>query len=87
MHKEAAEELLDLCRANKGVYIKVGQHIGALDYLVPPEYVTTMKVLHSHAPTSPLSEVYRVIREDLKVNVIIFVQYLVQNKPKDYLGI
>ncbi|XP_054272474.1 aarF domain-containing kinase 1 [Macrosteles quadrilineatus] len=68
VHKEAAEELLDLCRANKGVYIKVGQHIGALDYLVPPEYVTTMKVLHSHAPTSPLSEVYRVIREDLKVN-------------------
>lgn len=61
--------MLDLCRANKGVYIKVGQHIGALDYLVPKEYVDTMKVLHSHAPTSALSEVYRVLEEDLKMNV------------------
>lgn len=61
--------MLDLCQANKGVYIKVGQHIGALDYLVPKEYVDTMKVLHSHAPTSALSEVYRVLEEDLKMNV------------------
>lgn len=47
----------------------MGQHIGALDYLVPKEYVDTMKVLHSHAPTSALSEVYRVLEEDLKMNV------------------
>ena len=29
---------------NGGVFIKVGQHIGALDYLLPEEYVNTMKV-------------------------------------------
>jgi len=66
VHKKAAEKLLELCCINRGVYIKVGQHIGALDYLVPPEYVETMKVLHSQAPRSTIQEVYRVLREDLK---------------------
>nr|CAD7264314.1 unnamed protein product [Timema shepardi] len=66
VHKTAAEKLLELCCTNRGVYIKVGQHIGALDYLLPKEYVETMKVLHSHAPCSKLEEIKRVLREDLK---------------------
>ncbi|PSN36568.1 putative aarF domain-containing protein kinase 1 [Blattella germanica] len=66
VHREAAKKLLELCCTNRGVYIKVGQHIGALDYLVPPEYVETMKVLHSQAPRSTMEEVYKVLREDLK---------------------
>ena len=43
-HLRAANHLLDLCCANGGVFVKVGQHIGALDYLLPEEYVNTMKV-------------------------------------------
>ena len=43
-HLRAAGHLLDLCCANGGVFVKVGQHIGALDYLLPEEYVNTMKV-------------------------------------------
>lgn len=68
-HHEAAEILLDLCCANKGVYIKVGQHLATLDYLVPPEYIKVMKVLHSNAPKSSLSSVYKVLRQDLKAEV------------------
>uniref|UniRef100_A0A4Y0BG66 Protein kinase domain-containing protein n=1 Tax=Anopheles funestus TaxID=62324 RepID=A0A4Y0BG66_ANOFN len=62
-HRAAAEKLLNLCRTNRGVYIKVGQHIGALEYLLPPEYVSTMKVLHSNAPQKPVEDLYRVIRK------------------------
>ncbi|CAH0384431.1 unnamed protein product [Bemisia tabaci] len=65
-HYQGAEKLLELCRANKGVYIKVGQHIGALEYLLPKEYVNTLKVLHSHAPSSSLEEISAVLKEDLK---------------------
>ncbi|CAG9856848.1 unnamed protein product [Phyllotreta striolata] len=65
-HKKSAEKLLELCCTNKGVYIKVGQHIAALEYLLPTEYVQTMKILHSHAPVNDIQEVYRVLREDLK---------------------
>lgn len=70
-HKIAAEKLLNLICINKGVYIKVGQHIGSLDYLLPPEYVSTMKILHSNAPKNPVEDLYKVIRQDLKLNVSI----------------
>lgn len=69
-HTEAAQKLLALCCLNKGVYIKVGQHIGALEYLLPGEYVKTMKVLHSRAPQNPVEDLYKVIRMDLKKEVI-----------------
>ena len=68
-HSLAADKLLELICTNKGVYIKVGQHIGSLDYLLPAEYVRTMKVLHSNAPKNPVEDLYKVIRQDLKVNV------------------
>lgn len=69
VHRLAAEKLLELICINKGVYIKVGQHIGSLDYLLPKEYVSTMKVLHSNAPKNPVADLYKVIKQDLKVNV------------------
>lgn len=47
----------------------MGQHVAALDYLLPPEYVQTMRVLHSQAPSTSLKDVYKVIREDLKQEV------------------
>ncbi len=50
-------------------YLQVGQHIGALDYLLPKEYVSTMKVLHHSAPEMNLRDVFEVIREDLGQDV------------------
>jgi len=64
-HQRAADRLLDLCCANGGVFIKVGQHIGALDYLLPDEYVQTMKVLHHRAPQMPLEDIYSVLQQEL----------------------
>ncbi|XP_050445118.1 aarF domain-containing kinase 1 [Cataglyphis hispanica] len=66
VHKYGAQRLLELCCANKGVYIKVGQHVGALDYLLPQEYVRTLRVLHSSAPQSSFKDVLTVIKEDFK---------------------
>ncbi|XP_037551404.1 aarF domain-containing protein kinase 1 isoform X4 [Nematolebias whitei] len=65
VHQRSAERLLDLCCANRGTFIKVGQHLGALDYLLPEEYTSTLKVLHSRAPQSSMEEIQQVIREDL----------------------
>ncbi|CAB3226922.1 unnamed protein product [Arctia plantaginis] len=64
-HQIGADKLLELCKANRGVYIKVGQHVGALDYLLPHEYVTTMRILHKDAPKNSVEQLYKVIREDL----------------------
>lgn len=65
VHQRSAERLLRLCCVNGGAFIKVGQHVGALDYLLPDEYVRTLRVLHSKAPASPLHSVLQVLREDL----------------------
>lgn len=73
IHQIAADKLLQLICTNKGVYIKVGQHIGSLDYLLPPEYVATMKILHSNAPKNPVEDLYKVIKQDLRKNVNIFI--------------
>ncbi|GAA6101828.1 aarF domain-containing protein kinase 1, partial [Tachysurus ichikawai] len=69
----SAERLRDLCCANRGTFIKVGQHLGALDYLLPEEYTSTLKILHSRAPASTLQEIQEVIREDLGKEVSFFV--------------
>lgn len=76
-HQIGAEKLLKLCKANKGVYIKVGQHVGALDYLLPNEYVQTMRILHKDAPKNTVEELYGVIREDLKQDVSNLAAYLI----------
>ena len=47
------------------MFIKVGQHIGALEYLLPREYVQTFKLFHSEAPQTPLPRLRQVIEEEL----------------------
>lgn len=65
-HARGAQRLLDLCMANRGIYIKLGQHVGQLDHLLPEPYVLTMRRhLLDACPISPLSEVRRVIKADL----------------------
>lgn len=76
VHKKSALKLLELCRRNKGVYIKVGQHIGTMDYLLPGEYVDTLKILHSQAPASTMEDIRQVVKEDLQINLEdVFVSF------------
>ncbi|CAK8682618.1 unnamed protein product [Clavelina lepadiformis] len=66
-HSRSAKKMLTLCWRNRGTYIKVGQHLGGMDYLLPPEYTKVLKVLHSQAPQSTMQEIEQVVKEDLKV--------------------
>ena len=72
VHRRSAERLRDMCSANGGCFIKVGQHIGALDYLVPLEYAQTMRVFHDNAPQSSVHDMHRVLKHDLGKDVSIF---------------
>merc|ERR1740117_616961 len=42
LNRRSAERLLELCRNNGGVYIKVGQHLANLDYIMPREYIEVL---------------------------------------------
>ncbi|OEL24599.1 putative ABC1 protein [Dichanthelium oligosanthes] len=42
-HLRSANRLQELCFRNGGIYIKLGQHVAQLEYVVPEEYVQTMR--------------------------------------------
>lgn len=52
VHRKAANRLLKLCRTNGGVYIKIGQHVANLDYLIPPQYIEVLASMFDDAPQS-----------------------------------
>lgn len=70
VHLRSAGKLKDLCCKNKGAFIKVGQHVGSLDYLLPSEYVETMRSLFRDAPQTPFDDILSVLREDLQQSVL-----------------
>lgn len=61
----AAQRLLKLFQKNGGIYIKLGQHLSALEYILPPEFCAIMSVLQNQAPKSSLEDVKSIIRQDL----------------------
>ncbi|KAL4448834.1 hypothetical protein ABPG77_007551 [Micractinium sp. CCAP 211/92] len=64
-HQRGANRLLDVCFKNGGIYIKLGQHIGMLDHLLPSEYVLTMREhMLDRCPVSTYEQVRQTIVED-----------------------
>eukprot|EP00730_Choanoeca_flexa_P017886 TRINITY_DN8660_c0_g1_i4.p1 TRINITY_DN8660_c0_g1~~TRINITY_DN8660_c0_g1_i4.p1 ORF type:complete len:607 (+),score=96.02 TRINITY_DN8660_c0_g1_i4:101-1921(+) len=64
-HHRAAAILRQLYEVNGGIYIKLGQHLGLLDYVIPQEYVEAMQGMFDAAPVSSLDDIRAVIKEDL----------------------
>ncbi|KAJ3330140.1 hypothetical protein HDU76_006340, partial [Blyttiomyces sp. JEL0837] len=64
VHQRSAERLLDVFNKNGGVYIKLGQHISALVYLLPMEYTETMKVLQDRCPATSLADIEQLFITD-----------------------
>ena len=65
LHEYASLKILRLFRQNGGVYIKFGQHLASLDYLIPIQFCEKMKVLFQQAPVSSQDDVDNVILEEL----------------------
>ncbi|KAJ3323925.1 putative aarF domain-containing protein kinase 1 [Boothiomyces sp. JEL0866] len=64
-HQRSADRLLGLFRTNGGIYIKLGQHIASLIYLLPKEYTQTMTELQDDCPPCTLDQVNSVILKDM----------------------
>eukprot|EP00051_Salpingoeca_urceolata_P015011 m.192127 g.192127 ORF g.192127 m.192127 type:complete len:631 (+) comp18260_c0_seq4:102-1994(+) len=63
-HMRNAIRLRDACCANQGIYVKLGQHLGQLDYLVPVEYISAMEIMFDKAPTSAFEDIEATFREE-----------------------
>ncbi|MCD7452489.1 hypothetical protein HAX54_017028 [Datura stramonium] len=61
-----ARRLEELCFRNGGIYIKLGQHLGQLEYLVPEEYVRIMREsMLNRCPHSSYDQVHEVVKKEL----------------------
>uniref|UniRef100_A0A6N2LR83 ABC1 atypical kinase-like domain-containing protein n=1 Tax=Salix viminalis TaxID=40686 RepID=A0A6N2LR83_SALVM len=66
VHLRSARKLQELCFKNGGIYIKLGQHLGQLEYLVPEEYVQTMREsMLNRCPVSSYDQVCEVFKKEL----------------------
>ncbi|GJZ47287.1 putative ABC1 protein [Tanacetum coccineum] len=66
VHTRSARRLEELCFKNGGIYIKLGQHIGQLEYLVPQEYIKTLREsMLNRCPTSSYDQVCQVVKKEL----------------------
>eukprot|EP00605_Chrysophyceae_sp_TOSAG23-4_P000886 GSChrysophyteH1.ASY1.ANO1.977.1 assembled CDS len=63
-HSRNAVRVRDMCAANRGVYIKIGQHLAMLDYVLPEQYTATLSSLLAQSPRSSWDDVRAVLRED-----------------------
>ncbi|KAJ0979617.1 hypothetical protein J5N97_015091 [Dioscorea zingiberensis] len=65
-HERSALRLRELCFRNGGIYIKLGQHVGQLQYVVPEEYVKIMRAsMLKRCPVSSYDQVREVFLQEL----------------------
>ncbi|MQL92304.1 hypothetical protein Taro_024918 [Colocasia esculenta] len=66
VHTRGANILQELCFRNGGIYIKLGQHMAQLEYVLPMEYVQTMRAsMLKRCPVSSYDQVCEVFRKEL----------------------
>jgi aarF domain-containing kinase len=63
-HKRCAERSLRTMEKNGSIFIKLGQHLSSLHYLLPEEWCTTFIPLQDRAPVSSYKSVEQMFRED-----------------------
>ncbi|KAJ3206987.1 hypothetical protein HDU67_007819 [Dinochytrium kinnereticum] len=68
-HQRCADWMLWTCNKNGGIYIKLGQHIAAMQHLLPFEYTETMKVLQDRCPPSSLESLQSLFLEDTGTSI------------------
>ncbi|KAK2609257.1 hypothetical protein QQS21_002191 [Conoideocrella luteorostrata] len=63
-HKRCAERTLKVMERNGGIFIKLGQHLSAMNYLLPPEWTTTFIPLQDKCPISSFQSIENMFRKD-----------------------
>ncbi|KAL9052211.1 MAG: hypothetical protein Q9162_005536 [Coniocarpon cinnabarinum] len=63
-HKRCAERTLVAMERNGSIFIKLGQHLCSLNYLLPSEWCNTFIPLQDQCPVTPYSEIRALIEHD-----------------------
>ncbi|KAB5554588.1 ABC1 family-domain-containing protein [Coniochaeta sp. 2T2.1] len=63
-HKRCAERTLMVLEKNGGIFIKLGQHLSAMNYLLPIEWTSTFIPLQDKCPVSSFESIEEMYRKD-----------------------
>ncbi|MCJ1388222.1 hypothetical protein MMC18_001067 [Xylographa bjoerkii] len=63
-HKRCAERVLRVCEQNGSIFIKLGQHLSSMNYLLPIEWTETFIPLQDHCPVSSYESVQEMFIKD-----------------------
>ncbi|KAL9097325.1 MAG: hypothetical protein Q9165_000752 [Trypethelium subeluteriae] len=63
-HKRCANRTLEVLEKNGSIFIKLGQHLSSLTYLLPDEWTTTFIPLQDQCPVSSYDSIASMIRND-----------------------
>lgn len=63
-HKRCAERTLYAMEKNGSIFIKLGQHLSSLNYLLPSEWCDTFIPLQDKCPVSPFSSIEEMVKKD-----------------------
>ncbi|KAI1778698.1 ABC1-domain-containing protein [Hypoxylon cercidicola] len=63
-HKRCAERTLKVLEKNGGIFIKLGQHLSAMTYLLPREWTDTFIPLQDKCPVSSFESIENMFRFD-----------------------
>lgn len=63
-HKRCAERTLEVLEKNGSIFIKLGQHLSSMGYLLPLEWTTTFVPLQDKCPVSSYESVEKMFLKD-----------------------
>ncbi len=63
-HKRCAERTLRVLEQNGSIFIKLGQHLSSMNYLLPQEWTTTFIPLQDHCPVSSYESIAEMVLQD-----------------------
>lgn len=63
-HKRCALRTLKVLERNGGIFIKLGQHLSAMNYLLPQEWTTTFIPLQDQCPVSSFESIEAMFKAD-----------------------
>ncbi|KAK2056671.1 ABC1 family protein [Colletotrichum caudatum] len=64
-HQRCADRTLKVLENNGGIFIKLGQHLSAMNYLLPQEWTNTFIPLQDKCPVSSFESIEEMFRKDI----------------------
>jgi predicted unusual protein kinase regulating ubiquinone biosynthesis (AarF/ABC1/UbiB family) len=81
VHTRNAKRLTQMCLHNEGIYIKLGQHLAMLDYIIPVEYQNELTKLLANNLHSSWDEVDTVLKEDIGTEKLLGFFDKIEREP------